>query len=103
MASTIRVEDGLHATLRQIAEEEHRPIGQVIEDAIGQCQKAKFWEGVQADFARLKADPAAWKAYQDEIALWDATSEDGLEHETPYYTPEEEAELDAGDARAFGG
>ncbi len=45
----------------------------------------------------MRADPVAWKDYQDVIALWDTLAGDGLENEEPYYTPEEEAELVATD------
>jgi hypothetical protein len=103
MASTVRVEDSLHATLREIAAEERRPIGQVIEDAIQRYQKEKFWQGVQEDFARLRADPVAWKDYQDEVMLWDSTAGNGLENEEPYYTPEEEKEISEHYTRTYGG
>lgn len=97
MANTVRVDDRLHATLREIALEEKRSIGQVIEDAVRQYRKERFWAEFQEDYARLRADPVAWKDYQDEIALWDTLAGDGLENEEPYYTPEEEAELAATD------
>ena len=97
MANTVRVDERLHAILREIALEEKRSIGQVIEDAIRRYRKERFWEGVEEDLARLQADPGAWKDYQDEIALWDTLAGDGLENEEPYYTPEEEAELAATD------
>ncbi len=103
MVSTVRVEDSLHATLRGIARQEHRPIGQVIEDAIQRYQKEKFWQGVQEDFARLRADRVAWKGYQDEVTLWDSTAGDGLENEAPYYTPEEEKEISEHYTRTYGG
>jgi len=99
MATTVRVEDKLAATLRTLASEDRRPIGQVIEDAVAQYQKAKFWEGVHEDFARLRADPAAWADYENEIALFAGGSMDGLEDEPPYYTPAEEEEIRAEHAR----
>jgi predicted transcriptional regulator len=103
MATTVRVDNRVHAKLLELAAEEQRPIGQVIEDAIDQYRRAKFWQGLQQDYARLRADPDAWQAYQDEVALWDTAAGDGLEREEPYYSVEEEAELDAEDARADGG
>ena len=99
MANTVRVDERLHATLREIARDEKRSIGQVIEDAIKRYQKERFWAEFQEDYARLRADPVAWKDYQDEIALWDTLAGDGLENEEPYYSPEEEAELVATDPR----
>jgi hypothetical protein len=100
MTTTIRINEKLHATLRETAEAEHRPIGQVIEDAVRRYQREKFWQGVHEDFARLRSDPIAWHGYQEEIALLEGGSLDGLEHEEPYYTPEEEAEIRAEHARA---
>jgi hypothetical protein len=38
------------------------------------------------DFTRLRADPVAWKEYQDEAKLFEGGSMDGLEHEEPYDT-----------------
>ncbi len=93
MATTVRVDDKLHVTLREIAHAEQRSIGQVIEDAVERYQKEKFWQGVQEDFARLHADPAARNDYQDEIALLEAGLADSLRQEEPYYTLEEEEEI----------
>lgn len=95
MATTVRVEEKLAVTLRDLAAEERRPIGQVIESAIAQYQKEKFWKGVHDDFTRLRSDPAAWKDYQDELALFEGGSMDGLEDEPPYYSLEEEDEIRA--------
>jgi hypothetical protein len=70
-----------------------------IEDALNPEQKERFWAAVHEDFSRLKSDPTAWQAYQDEIALFDGASMDGLENEPPYYTPEEEEDIRAEHAR----
>lgn len=100
--ATVRVDRKLHDTLRDLAKTEHRPIGQVIEDAVTRYEKEKFWKEMHEGFARLRADPVAWKEYQDEAALWDTLSNDGLENEEPYYTPEEEEEIRAEFARSQG-
>ena len=102
MASTVRVDPKLHSRLREIAEAERRPIGQVIEDAIDRYERGKFWRDVNDSVERLRADPAAWQAYRDEIALFEGGSMDGLEDEEPYYTPEEEAAIRAEHARTQG-
>lgn len=101
-STTVRVDPGLHATLRKLAEAEGRPIGRVIEEAVTKYEKDKFWREMHEGFARLRADPLAWKEYQDEGALWDTLSSDGLENEEPYSTPEEEEEIRAELARAEG-
>lgn len=93
MATTVRVEDRLAATLRELAREEHRPIGQVIEDAVSRYKREKFWLEIEASVERLRSDPTAWKDYQDEIALLEGGSMDGLEDEDPYYIEEEVGEI----------
>ena len=93
MATTVRVDDKVAETLRTLAREERRPIGQVIENAVAQYRTAKFWKGVHEDFARLRADPAAWAAYENEIDFFAGGAMDGLANEPPYYTPAEEEEL----------
>jgi len=86
---TVRVEPSLHATLRALSEAEQRPIGEVIADAVDRYRQETFWQAMHEGFARLRADPAAWREYQEEAALWDSVSGDGLEDEAPYFTEEE--------------
>jgi hypothetical protein len=101
--ATVRVEKKLHDTLRELSKAEHRPIGEVIEDAVAKYERDKFWKGVHEDYARLRADPEAWEDYQREVALWDSLSNDGLEDEEPYYSPEEEEAIRAEIARTQDG
>jgi Ribbon-helix-helix protein, copG family len=103
MATTVRVDEQLADTLRELAREEGRPIGRIIEDAVTRYQKERFWKGVHEDFLRLRSDPVAWKDYQDEIASIETGSLDWLDREPPYYTPEEEEEIRAEFARTQGG
>ncbi|HWV22989.1 MAG TPA: ribbon-helix-helix protein, CopG family [Thermomicrobiales bacterium] len=102
MTTSVRIDRELHDRLRKIADSEHRSMGQVLDDAVRQYERERFWQGVQSDFARLRANPDAWRSYQDEISSWDATAGDGLEDEEPYYTPEEEDEINAEYARTYG-
>lgn len=44
---------------------------------------------------RFVVDPVTWKDYRDEVATLQGGSMDGLENEEPYYTPEEEAEIES--------
>lgn len=89
----VRVEERLRGTVRALAETEHRSIGQAIEDATDRYQKDRFWREMHEGFARLRADPVAWKEYQDEAAAWESVSGDGPDGEAPYFTDEEMKEL----------
>ena len=102
MATTVRVEVRLHTILRELASQEQRPIGQVIEDAIERYRKEKFREGVRADYERLRGGEVGWNDYQAEVTLLEGGSMDGLQNEEPYYTPAEEAEIRAEHARTHG-
>lgn len=101
-SSSIRVEEETIVKLRAISREEKKPMGQVVTDLVKKYEREKFWKEAREAFERLREDPVAWKEYQDETALWDSTSGDGLEAEEPYYTPEEEAEIESEYARSHG-
>ena len=101
-SSSIRVEEATLARLRVIAKEEKRPIGKIVTDLVEKYEKDKFWKDMREDFERLRADPVAWKEYQEETALWDTLSGDGLENEPPYYSPEELEELRAEERESSG-
>ena len=93
MATTVRVDEKLAATLRDIAVEERRPIGQVIADAIAQYQREQFWRAAEASVERLRTDSAAWADYQAEVHALEGGSMDGLEDEEPYFTIEEAEDI----------
>ena len=53
----------------------------ILDEAIDQYQRNKFLDEVNAAYARLRADPKAWKEELAERKDWDGTLMDGLEHE----------------------
>lgn len=90
MASTsIRIDRTTHQKIKDIAGRENKPIGEVVADAIHRYEDEQFWRNAHAGYQRLRGDPEAWKAYQNELRDWDVTLMDGLENEEPYYSPEE--------------
>ena len=46
-----------------------------------EAEEAWFWDGVQADYARLRADPGEWADYASELAEWDHATGDQLADE----------------------
>jgi len=84
MASSVRVEVKLAATLRALAKAEHRPIGRVIDDAVAPYTREKFWRDVEALVERLGADPVAWKEYRNKLTLLEGGSKGGLKDQEPY-------------------
>lgn len=99
-ATVVKLNPVTHAKLQEIAKVSHRPMGEVVTEMVEHYEREQFWQEARASLDRLRADPVAWQDYQDELALWDQLSSDGLENEAPYYTPEEEREILANTQRA---
>ncbi len=51
----------------------------MLERAVENYRRAQFFEELDAAYARLQADPAAWEEELAERAEWDATLADGLD------------------------
>lgn len=51
----------------------------VLEKALEQYRRQRFWEEMDAACAALQQDPEAWANYQAELALWEVTLMGGLD------------------------
>lgn len=96
-SSSIRVEEETIARLRVISRDEKRPIGQIVTDLVKRYEREKFWKEAREGFERLRADPVAWKEYQDESEQWLSMSGDLLKDEPPYYSADEIAAMEPED------
>jgi hypothetical protein len=76
---TVRISRAAHATLRALAAEADEPMTDVLDKAVEAFRRQRFLENVNASFAALRQDPAAWKSLQQERDAWDVTLADGLE------------------------
>lgn len=65
--------------LAELAAAQKRPMSALLADLIERERRRVFLEGLNADFARLRADPAAWTDYQAEVTSMEGTMMDGLE------------------------
>lgn len=86
MATTvsIRIPVETHQKLRELAKKEHKGLGEIVDEAIDAWEMEQIWRQAEAAHARLRADPEAWKEWQDEIALWDSTLMDGIPADDEY-------------------
>lgn len=41
-------------------------------------ERRRFFEDFNTSLIELQKDPEAWKVYQEELRIWDATLADGL-------------------------
>jgi predicted transcriptional regulator len=80
MASlTVRITRSAHAALRALAEETDESMTEILDKAIEAYRKQRFLAGLNADFAALRKNRAAWEEEQAERNEWDTTLSDGLE------------------------
>ncbi len=82
-ASTIRISEQSHRTLRQLADERGTSMQVVLDEAIERLRRAAFFESVNAAYERLRADPEAWAEIETERRALEGTLLDGLEDD-PY-------------------
>jgi hypothetical protein len=74
----VRITERTRETLREIARSDEESMQAVMEKAVEEYRRKRFFEAVDADYARLRDDPEAWDAYQAELKAWDTTLMDGL-------------------------
>ena len=53
----------------------------VLDEAIEQYRRDKFFRDLDESFARVQSDPEAWAEESAESRLWDTTLMDGLDKE----------------------
>lgn len=92
-APVVKLKPTTHAKLLELSKTEARPMGEIVTDLVERYEVERFWNRLNEQYVRLKADPAVWQDYKDEIALLEGGSMDGLGDEEPYFTAEEEREI----------
>lgn len=78
---TIRVSRSAHELLRALADQSNSTITAVVDEAVRDLQRKKFWADFNASCEALQADPAAWADLRREDAAWEETLADGLKEE----------------------
>jgi hypothetical protein len=62
-----------------LADKSNATITAVVDEAVRDLQRKKFWADFNAKCEALQADPEAWADLRQEDAAWEATLADGLE------------------------
>jgi len=76
---TVRISRSAHAALRALAAETDESMTEVLDKAIEIYRRQRFLAGLNADFAALRQNKAAWEEELAERTMWDAALADGLE------------------------
>ncbi|MFO0808074.1 MAG: ribbon-helix-helix protein, CopG family [Gemmataceae bacterium] len=77
----IAVSETTRRQLQEMADRSGRPPAELLERAVAEYHARQFWAAVNAGYAALRADPAAWAEEEAERRLWDATLMDGLDRD----------------------
>jgi hypothetical protein len=77
----VRISPKTQRQLRELATESGRAAIDILEAAVDAYRRQFFLEQLNEQFARLRADPAAWREELAERKLWEGTLMDGLEDE----------------------
>lgn len=78
-AATVCISENSHQILTQIAAQTGQTTAEVLDKAVDAYRRAQFFEKLNAGYAELRADPAAWAEHEAERKQWDATLMDGLD------------------------
>lgn len=72
---TIRISRSTHDKLIALSEETGLTMSTIVDRAVQEFRRTKFWEDYHAAYAALRDDPAAWAEYMREREEWEAGTE----------------------------
>jgi predicted transcriptional regulator len=78
MAETVRIDPTSHALLAEMARAKHIPISEVLAQAVSAYRREQMFQALDAGYAELHANEAAWAEELTERAHWDGALADGL-------------------------
>jgi predicted DNA-binding protein len=78
-AKTVRIRKETQDILRELANNEGKPMQTILDLAIEGYRRQRFLRDANAAYTVLRNDPKAWKAELAERREWDATMANGQE------------------------
>jgi predicted transcriptional regulator len=78
-STTVRVTEETHETLRKLAAATGEPLQRVLERAVENYRRERFFAELDAAYERLQADPVAWEEELAERRELEGTLADGLD------------------------
>ena len=77
--TTIRVSRDVYNIIKHLSEQKNENMQNIVENAIKEYKKRKFFEEMNRAYANLRSDSQAWEEEKKERELWDISLSDGLE------------------------
>jgi hypothetical protein len=78
-APTVRISEASHRILKELAEQTGQTMMDVLDKALDAYRRQLFFEKLNAAYAALRADPAAWAEVEEERRSMDGCLMDGLD------------------------
>ncbi len=75
----VRVSEQAHHRLRELAAQSGDSMQSVLEKAVEEYRRQRFWEDMKTAYAAIESDPEALAAEKKEFALFEGTLMDGLD------------------------
>jgi hypothetical protein len=75
----LRIGKETHKILRELARIEGASMQSVLDKALAEYQKKRFFDALGEAFGALRNDPESWKEEQRERGVWAQTLSDGVE------------------------
>ena len=80
-AATVRVSEATHITLRELASQTGMSMQEILDRAVDDYRRRRFFEDLNRAFITLRNDPQAWTEELAERSAWEGTLADGLDKE----------------------
>ena len=77
--ATIAISETVRRQLQELAARSGRSAEEELARAVEERHRREFWEAVNAAYAALRADPAAWAEVEAERREFEGTLLDGLD------------------------
>jgi hypothetical protein len=77
--STVNLTDSTHRVLQALSAQTGKSIPEILAKAVEEYRRKVFFEGLDRDYAALKADPEAWAEELQERQLFANTLMDAID------------------------
>ena len=80
-AQTVRISNQAYIELRDLAKISSKPMTELLEEAIEDLKRKKFFQEFQQSYASLMNESDAASSYKNEVKIFDHPLMDGMEPE----------------------
>ena len=75
---TVRLSPHTYQVLKELSSQSGEPMLAILDRAVEEECRRRFFEEANASYARLRKDSVAWTDFKSELEFWDTKLLDGL-------------------------